>query len=199
MGQVMQRLRLDWLGRQATEVQAKNTFKVCVILVVAYTVYSYFIDYLAPDFVYGNVEERPLWLGILSYLGAIIMTVWGVVALTNTRSFVCHKYAIPEDQRCLGLEDVCCDDAAIFLSDASNITDEDKDENTDPRDPCAEKEAEDEKIRILNLCGEAEKIMRTRKERSRATGSNDSHEQNITSELIDNVNQKKLTDIGDPN
>jgi len=108
MGQVMQRLRLDWLGRQATEVQAKNTFKVCVILVVAYTVYSYFIDYLAPDFVYGNVEERPLWLGILSYLGAIIMTVWGVVALTNTRSFVRHKYAIPEDQRCLGLEDVCC-------------------------------------------------------------------------------------------
>mmetsp|Transcript_27149 Transcript_27149/g.38909 ORF Transcript_27149/g.38909 Transcript_27149/m.38909 type:complete len:155 (-) Transcript_27149:1254-1718(-) len=107
MGQVMQRLRLDWLGRQATEIQAKNTFKVCVCLVVAYTFYSFFIDYLAPDYVYGNVDAPPVWVEVLKYLGAIVMTVWGVWALSNTRFFVRTKYDIPE-QRCHGCEDVCC-------------------------------------------------------------------------------------------
>lgn len=142
-----------------------------------------------------SIQSHPIPLDFVFGKENMESTIWRNARVFSFPDKSKERLASDDDD----IEVSFSDDAAIFLSDASNITDEDKDENTEPRDPCAEKEAEDEKIRILNLCGEAEKIVRTRKERSRATGSNDSHEQNITSELIDNVNQKKLTDIGDPN
>jgi len=107
MGQVMQRLRLDWLGRQATELQSRSTFKVVFTLVVAYTLYSFMIDYMAPDYIYGNQQNPPKWVDIMSWVGAILMLLWTVYALMNTRFFTRTKYQIPEE-RCHGFEDLCC-------------------------------------------------------------------------------------------
>jgi len=107
MGQVMQRLRLDWLGRQATELQAKSTFKVVLTLVTAYILFSYFLDYMAPEFIYREVGQPPVWVIVLKWIGAILFISWSVYALMMTRAFVRVKYQIPEE-KCHGCEDLCC-------------------------------------------------------------------------------------------
>jgi len=107
MGQVMQRLRLDWLGRQATENQSRNTLKVCVALVASYTLFSYSLDYLSPSYEYSDMAQPPLWLEFLRNIGLLLFISWSVYALSRTRAFVRAKYRISEE-RCPGYEDVCC-------------------------------------------------------------------------------------------
>ena len=100
MGQVMQRLRLDWLGRQTTELKASNTFKVCAVLFVAYTIYTFYLDIMS-KYVYSSIEY------FFRTLGQAVFLLWTVYALSNTRAFVRAKYQIPEEV-CPGCEDVCC-------------------------------------------------------------------------------------------
>jgi len=100
MGQVMQRLRLDWLGRQTTELKASSTFKICAILFVAYTIYTFYLDIMS-KYVYSGIEYT------LRTIGQAIFLLWTVYALANTRAFVRAKYQIPEEA-CPGCEDVCC-------------------------------------------------------------------------------------------
>jgi Cys-rich protein (TIGR01571 family) len=103
MGQVMQRLRLDWLGRQTTEIEARSTFRVCAVLFATYRIYSLF---LFPPLVYGKETVEYF----LRSVGRLLFFLWTVYAISNTRAFVRAKYQIPEEI-CPGYEDVFC---AVF-------------------------------------------------------------------------------------
>jgi Cys-rich protein (TIGR01571 family) len=100
MGQVMQRLRLDWLGRPTTEYNAKNTFKLCAVVFAAYYIYT---NFLFPPQIY----QYGSFMYIMRSFGHVLFVLWTVYALSNTRAFVRAKYQIREEIY-PGYEDVGC-------------------------------------------------------------------------------------------
>ncbi len=110
LGQVMTRLKLDWLARPASDVDAKKTFKITVILTISY---GLVMSILSPppgtmeedgegDMVYVPAPASPLY----SFIGfAASVFLW--IIMTQVRKLVREKYDIPE-QSCIGCEDLCC-------------------------------------------------------------------------------------------
>ena len=104
MAQVMTRMQLTWLGEPGPQVATKNTFRVVIILLVAYMVYSTSLEIGSLPY---TPSETPLWMTILKSLGSTLFTVWSVYSLCRTRQNVRKMYSIPE-QHCAGCEDVVC-------------------------------------------------------------------------------------------
>jgi len=108
LGQVMQRMKLTWLGQSGgPEEQTRNTFNVVCVLYLAYLVYSVSLDYLSPDYVYENIQEVPVYIKFARTVGNIFMFSYSVYALKKTRESIRIRYSIPEE-RCHGSEDLLC-------------------------------------------------------------------------------------------
>mmetsp|Transcript_7632 Transcript_7632/g.10402 ORF Transcript_7632/g.10402 Transcript_7632/m.10402 type:complete len:253 (-) Transcript_7632:391-1149(-) len=104
MGQVMKRLQLTWLGDPAPTSSAKSTFWICVALVFSYSIYATSLEFSERAY---DRDNLPILIPLLKTLGAILFTVWSVVALCRTRENIRMRYSIPEE-RCIGCEDLCC-------------------------------------------------------------------------------------------
>ncbi|KAL3802328.1 hypothetical protein HJC23_007153 [Cyclotella cryptica] len=104
MGQVMQRMRLNWLGDIGYDASTKKTFKVVLALLVSYTVFSMSLEILEGS---KSYYEIPAYIAPLKFIGGMLFTIWSVYALMRTRENVRAKYSIPEE-RCNGCEDLCC-------------------------------------------------------------------------------------------
>lgn len=104
MGQIMQRLHLTWLGEIGYDASTKNTFKVVVALLVAYSVFSFSLEMIEGD---KSMYQVPAYVAPLKFIGGVLFTIWSIYALMKTRENVRAKYSIPEE-KCKGCEDLCC-------------------------------------------------------------------------------------------
>jgi len=104
MAQVMQRLRLNWIGSAAPDAATENTFKIVLALVICYTVFTVALEVAESSIGYNQL---PTWIPVLRFIGGIVFTVYSIYSLMRTRESVRAKYSIPEE-RCAGMEDLCC-------------------------------------------------------------------------------------------
>mmetsp|Transcript_9794 Transcript_9794/g.19282 ORF Transcript_9794/g.19282 Transcript_9794/m.19282 type:complete len:260 (-) Transcript_9794:1490-2269(-) len=104
MGQIMQRMRLNWLGDIGHDSATKNTYKVVLALVLSYTAYSIALEIMEGSRNYQNI---PAYIPVLKFIGAMLFTIWSVYALMKTRENIRAKYSIPEES-CKGYEDLVC-------------------------------------------------------------------------------------------
>ena len=104
MGQVMQRMRLNWLGEIAHDSATKITFKVVLALMLSYTAFSVALEMIEAQNNYYNI---PAYISVLKFIGGVMFTIWSIYALMKTRENVRAKYSIPEE-KCPGYEDLCC-------------------------------------------------------------------------------------------
>ena len=104
MAQIMSRLHLTWLGEPGPLVSTKNTFKVVVTLVVAYSVFSTTLELVSMG--YTAATMPPLFY-FLKAIGGFLFMTWSIYSLCRTRQSVRRQYSIPEKQ-CVGCEDLCC-------------------------------------------------------------------------------------------
>ena len=108
----MQRANLTWLGTHGPASATRHTFRVVLVLVVAYTVYSTCLEYASiptPD-QYGEIDYADVNIGVyaLKLIGCALFTAWSLYALCRTRESLRAKYSIPEDSRLGGCEDLAC-------------------------------------------------------------------------------------------
>jgi len=103
MAQIMQRLRLTWLGLPGPRTSTQYTFNIVLVMVCSYLVYSQSL------YLYGETGGSVYFFRIF---GSIMFTFWSIYALYKTRRTVRQKYSIPEE-RCEGFEDLYC---SIFCS-----------------------------------------------------------------------------------
>ena len=104
MGQIMQRLRFNWLGEAAPDASTKNSFKVVLTLVLCYTVFTVCLELAEASAGYYQV---PAWIPSLRFIGGVMFTIYSIYSLMKTRENVRAKYSIPEE-KCKGMEDLCC-------------------------------------------------------------------------------------------
>jgi len=107
LGQVMTRLKLDWIGDPAPAGVWKNTYRVVVRLTIAYALFYLFFSprpVLDKDDNDANVYDDPnVFFNIVSSLLGFL-----VVFITyKVRKHIRTKDQIPET-RCFGCEDLCC-------------------------------------------------------------------------------------------
>lgn len=106
MAQVMQRLRLNWLGEYAPDAATKNTFRVVLTLVLCYTVFTVSLELIES---YNGYYNIPAWVPVVRFVGGVAFTIYSVYSLMKTRESVRAKYSIPEGGKCpAGMEDLCC-------------------------------------------------------------------------------------------
>ncbi len=103
MGQLMQRLRLNWLGEGGEDESAKISFKIVLTLVICYTIFTVSLELAEAANYYYNI---PAWIPSLKFIGGVLFTIYSIIALMKVRENVRAKYSIPEDTRCAGCEDV---------------------------------------------------------------------------------------------
>lgn len=104
MGQVMQRMQLTWLGEPGPLIRTKNSFKVVLVLVISYFVYSLALAFATLPY---SVDNVPGYLSTLKLIGSILFSLWALYSLCRTRESIRARYSITE-QRCAGCEDLCC-------------------------------------------------------------------------------------------
>jgi Cys-rich protein (TIGR01571 family) len=104
MAQIMTRMSLTWLGEPGERVATANTFKVVVLLFVAYTIYASSLGLASLE--YGP-RDTPVWMAVMKFTGSILFGIWSLYSLCRTRQSVRMQYSIPE-KRCHGCEDLCC-------------------------------------------------------------------------------------------
>lgn len=104
MAQIMTRMNLTWLGTPGQRVSTKDTFKVVVLLFIAYTIYANALEVASIGY---TQETLPPLITVLKTIGSLLFGIWSVYSLCKTRQSVRRQYSIPEEQ-CNGCEDLCC-------------------------------------------------------------------------------------------
>jgi Cys-rich protein (TIGR01571 family) len=104
MAQVMTRMQLTWLGEPGPFVATRSTFKVVLILLFSYIVYSTSLELASLDYSSGNL---PVFIIVAKTIGSVLFSVWSIFSLCRTRQSVRERYSIAEE-RCAGCEDCCC-------------------------------------------------------------------------------------------
>ena len=104
MAQIMTRMQLTWLGEPGPKVSTQNTFKVVLILFIAYTIYSTALEIATLE---TTPATTPVYIIVLKTVGSILFGIWSLYSLCRTRQNVRAQYSIPE-QHCQGCEDLCC-------------------------------------------------------------------------------------------
>jgi Cys-rich protein (TIGR01571 family) len=104
MAQIMTRMSLTWLGQPGDRVATRSTFKVVVLLLVAYMVWSASMELATYE--YGP-RNMPTWVSVVKFIGNTLFGFWSLYSLFRTRQSVRRQYSIPEEH-CHGCEDLCC-------------------------------------------------------------------------------------------
>mmetsp|Transcript_4408 Transcript_4408/g.6732 ORF Transcript_4408/g.6732 Transcript_4408/m.6732 type:complete len:262 (+) Transcript_4408:111-896(+) len=101
LGQVMQRMRLNWCGQRTTGII--TAFRTLATLAVCYALFdgnlAVFISTQEEGF-YGSVN-------LVKDVVAVTFSCYTIYALCQTRKRVREEFSIPE-QRCAGCEDCMC-------------------------------------------------------------------------------------------
>jgi len=110
-GQIMQRMRLTWLGGLVQSHMRVNTFKTVLAIVVCYHIFNSALDtYLVyngdPNNNYYRGEDITAVTLVKDAVSFLFMC-WSIFALCQTRRNVRKTYSIPE-QTCTGCEDCLC-------------------------------------------------------------------------------------------
>mmetsp|Transcript_7634 Transcript_7634/g.10873 ORF Transcript_7634/g.10873 Transcript_7634/m.10873 type:complete len:312 (+) Transcript_7634:215-1150(+) len=135
LGQVMSRMKLDWLAREGNSSGAAMTFKIVFAIFLVYILLDPFLavspfipgttittmrnlyDYVV--IVLVSQEENPKpgqhvlpqWatsMSIVNFLYGSFFLGYIVYVMTKTRQYIRKKYAIPELYCKSGYEDLCC-------------------------------------------------------------------------------------------
>ncbi|VEU36030.1 unnamed protein product [Pseudo-nitzschia multistriata] len=109
MGQIMTRMSLTWLGEPGQRISTQDTFKVVVLLVAAYTMFSTALEIASLDY---TPETTPASIVAMKGVGSTLFGIWSIYSLCRTRQSVRKQYSIPE-KHCQGCEDLCC---AVFCT-----------------------------------------------------------------------------------
>lgn len=104
MAQIMTRMSLTWLGEPGQHVATKNTFKVVILLWVAYMIYSTALEVASLDY---TPTTAPTTILVMKSVGSVLFGIWSLYSLCKTRRSVRMQYSIPEEH-CAGCEDLCC-------------------------------------------------------------------------------------------
>lgn len=123
MGQILTRMRMNWLGSPAPEYDWHMTFRRIAIIVIVYYVLSLILTpdstevFTAED---GTVtvihHEGPLWKAITYNVLTTSFGLYTVIVMIRLRAAVRAKYEIPT-KHCgcriadVSMEDCCC---AVF-------------------------------------------------------------------------------------
>mmetsp|Transcript_10522 Transcript_10522/g.15399 ORF Transcript_10522/g.15399 Transcript_10522/m.15399 type:complete len:167 (-) Transcript_10522:150-650(-) len=113
MGQIMTRMKLDWLGHVTSDEDRKKTFRNVFTIVVVYFLLSSFFSVPEPTYAVINgefIQTSPpasVYVVVVNNLLNLSFWVYFLVAMTRTRRYIRERYSIPEE-RCNGYEDVCC-------------------------------------------------------------------------------------------
>lgn len=102
--QIMTRMSLTWLGEPGQRISTKETFKVVVMLFIAYTIFSFALEVATLDM---DPADVPVPIVVLKALGGFFFGLWSIYSLCRTRQSIRRQYSIPEE-RCVGCEDLCC-------------------------------------------------------------------------------------------
>jgi len=100
LGQVMMRLKLDWLGDPAPDDKLKNTFRFMVIVAVIVFLLNTIFE-PEPD-LQGVPHPSPIHQFI-----SFVVFVYMVYAIMKVRKNIRMRDQIPESQ-CIGCEDLVC-------------------------------------------------------------------------------------------
>lgn len=106
LGQVMQRMRLNFCGSLLDDATPVKTFKIVFGVVLIYTICDGLFDAYEFFFVEDNAEVNEQMLYIRD-LGVLIFSIWSIFIMAKTRWYLRSIYAIPEE-RCVGCEDIMC-------------------------------------------------------------------------------------------
>ena len=104
MAQVMTRMQLTWLGEPGPYISTKNTFKVVIVIIVAYFVYATAFEFATAHYEVGYV---PVYMVVLKMAGSVLFSLWALYSLCRTRESTRARYSI-EEEHCRGCEDLCC-------------------------------------------------------------------------------------------
>lgn len=103
MAQVMTRMSLTWLGEPGQRISTKETFKVVVLLYVAYITFDTAFGIASV----GYAETIPDYITASRSLGGLVFSIYSLYSLCRTRQNVRRQYSIPEEH-CVGCEDLAC-------------------------------------------------------------------------------------------
>ena len=102
MAQILQRMRLTWLGGLVDNSIAVKSFTTVLVLVICYTIF----DYALYNYLFYNLDaEYSYIVEYVKYFGGFCYAIWFLVTKTRARRNIRETYAIPEEQ-CVGCEDV---------------------------------------------------------------------------------------------
>lgn len=118
LGQIMQRMRLDWLGNMT--MNSNYTFRTVCIITICFVIYKTSLDmYIAFHiddhgyYDYNDIQNVYLYA---RNVVSVLFTVWLTVSLYKTRKNVRKQFSIPEDKRYRGWEDCLCSTFCSFCT-----------------------------------------------------------------------------------
>jgi len=96
LGQVMQRMRLTWLGMPANDESTGSTFKVVKTIAISSIVFILSLNlYIASYIENGNFDELDDFYLWARDFGICIFAIWTIFAIYQTRRNVRKMYSIP--------------------------------------------------------------------------------------------------------
>jgi len=104
MAQIMTRMSLTWLGEPGQRVSTHNTFKVVLLLLASYVMFSTSLEIASLDY---TPATTPTLIVVMKAVGSVLFALWSLYSLCRTRQNVRRQYSIPE-KYCHGCEDLCC-------------------------------------------------------------------------------------------
>ena len=111
LGQVMTRMKLNWLVQHSQQSEWERTFRTLIYILVAIIVFNLLFGppppVATPDGYITIIETWPLSIVTLSNIVNFAFYAFCLVLTWRLRAMVRSKYSIPE-AHCLGCEDLCC-------------------------------------------------------------------------------------------
>ena len=106
VGQVMQRLKLTWLGGEGNLAESAATFRILLIITAIHFCANFVLYIMAISFVVGGDYDVAALMSNARSVLNIAFAVFGVFLVARARGRVRSRYGIPE-RRCRGCEDCC--------------------------------------------------------------------------------------------
>lgn len=109
VGQVMHRLKLTWLGGEGSVAQTTATFRILLMITIAYHIFDQIFKYLPLAFIddYGQPTDGYINVVVIRIAVILLFAIFTMFLVCKTRRRIRERYSIPE-QNCKGCEDCCC-------------------------------------------------------------------------------------------
>lgn len=109
MGQVMQRMRLTWLGVAGDAESTRNTFNIVATIVISYFIFNSALDlYIQTFYINNDAQDLSLAIYYMHKFGLLFFGFWCIFALCRTTRSVRETYSIPGTDCEDCLHSTCC-------------------------------------------------------------------------------------------